>query len=146
MGPLTLPSSGAIYLDANCLIYSVEKIEPYSSLLEPAWASSKSGDARIVSSELALLETLVKPVRERDVLLEKLFRELLLTSGAVQLQPITQAILERSLLIRAHEGLKTPDAIHAATALEANCSLFVTNDPTLGRLLPITLLSSLVGP
>jgi predicted nucleic acid-binding protein len=30
--------------------------------------------------------------------------------------------------LRANHNLKTPDAIHAATALAAGCVLFVTND------------------
>ena len=29
MGPLTLPPTGPIYLDASAFIYSVERIEPY---------------------------------------------------------------------------------------------------------------------
>jgi predicted nucleic acid-binding protein len=39
--------------------------------------------------------------------------------------------------------LKTPDAIHAATALLAGCALFVTNDPAFKRIagLPVGLLS-----
>ena len=32
------------------------------------------------------------------------------------------------LCIRAVTGLKTSDALHAATALSAGCTLFVTND------------------
>ena len=35
MGSLTLPSSGPVYLDASGFIYSVERIQPYSDLLEP---------------------------------------------------------------------------------------------------------------
>ena len=35
MGSLTLPSIGPIYLDANGFIYSVERIEPYRTVLEP---------------------------------------------------------------------------------------------------------------
>jgi hypothetical protein len=35
MGSLILPTSGQIYLDMNIFIYSVEKIEPYFSLLKP---------------------------------------------------------------------------------------------------------------
>lgn len=34
MGTLTLPDTGQIYLDASSIIYSVEKIEPYWSLLQ----------------------------------------------------------------------------------------------------------------
>ena len=33
MGPLALPSAGLVYLDASGLIYSVERVEPYRTLL-----------------------------------------------------------------------------------------------------------------
>ncbi len=35
MGPLEFPLSGLIYLDASGLIYSVERVEPYRTMLEP---------------------------------------------------------------------------------------------------------------
>lgn len=35
MGQLTAPLSGVVYLDADAIIYAVEKIEPYHSLLLP---------------------------------------------------------------------------------------------------------------
>jgi hypothetical protein len=35
MGSLTLPSAGAVYLDTDAIIYSVEKIDPYATLLQP---------------------------------------------------------------------------------------------------------------
>lgn len=62
MEPLTLPSAGPIYLDTNGFIYSVERIEPYRTLLEPMWSHAQAGQFEIVSSELVLLETLVKPL------------------------------------------------------------------------------------
>jgi len=40
MGTLVLPTSGSIYLDANCFIYSVEKIELYNTLLKPMWVAA----------------------------------------------------------------------------------------------------------
>jgi hypothetical protein len=43
MGTLTLPDAGPIYLDANGFIYSVERIEPYRSLLEPMWRQAQAG-------------------------------------------------------------------------------------------------------
>lgn len=76
MGPLTLPTSGPIYLDTNGFIYSVERIEPYRTLLEPLWTQAQLGQFEIISSELVILETLVKPFREGDTLLESLFRSL----------------------------------------------------------------------
>ena len=35
MGSLILPAGGSVYVDANVIIYSVERVEPYSGLLAP---------------------------------------------------------------------------------------------------------------
>ena len=50
MGPLALPLAGLVYIDANCLIYSVERVEPYRTLLEPMWQQAQDGNLTIVSS------------------------------------------------------------------------------------------------
>ena len=86
-----------------------------------------------MSSELAMLETLVKPLKVSDTVLETCFREFLSASQEVQLIPITLAILEHAASLRATTGLKPPDAIHAATALTKGNIPFVTNDPDFKR-------------
>ena len=52
MGQLTLPTSGLIYVDASSLIYSVERIEPYRTLLEPLWEQAQDGNLTVVSSPI----------------------------------------------------------------------------------------------
>ena len=146
MGSLTLPASGPVYLDTNGFIYSVERIEPYGTVLAPMWQAAQAGQFQVVSSELVLLEALVKPLQEGDTVLENLFRALL-NAREVRLLPATAAIWERAAQLRASiPGLKTPDALHGATALAANCTLFLTNDPGFRRLsdLPVTLLSEVI--
>ncbi len=145
MGSLTLPRSGSVYLDANAFIYSVERIEPYFSLLKPMWEAAQASRFEILSSELVILETLVKPLRDEDQVLEKLFRELL-HSREVRLVPVTAALWERAARLRATTGLKTPDALHGATALGAVTDLFITNDPHFLRIpaLPLVVLSELI--
>ncbi len=138
MGSLTLPSSGPIYLDTNGFIYSVERIEPYRTLLEPMWLQAQAAQFEIVSSELVLLETLVKPLREGDTLLENLFRSLLY-SREVRLIPATAAIWEHAARLRASTGLKTPDALHAATSLAVGSTLFVSNDEAFRRVANLSL-------
>ncbi len=128
MGQLTLPESGTIYLDTSPVIYSVEKIVPYVDLMAPVWQSAKSGAIQLVSSQLLLLETLIKPVRDSDSKLESIYRQLLTESKEFQLQPIDLSVLEQAIQLRSEVGLKTPDAIHVATAILAKCDLFVTND------------------
>ena len=127
MGTLTLPVSGLVYVDSNPLIYTVEKHPVYESLLQPRWLAAQARTIEIVSSELALMETLVLPLKNGDIILEQAY-ELTLLGAEMCLLPITQAILRRAAQLRATTKLRTPDALHAATALEAGCALFVSND------------------
>ena len=43
MGTLTLPTSGLVYLDANSVIYTVEKHPLYGPLLQPLWLAAQAG-------------------------------------------------------------------------------------------------------
>lgn len=128
MGILTIPDSGPVYVDANCVIYSIEKIDPFASMLAPLWEAASIGRINILTSELTLLETLVKPFGDANQALEELFVAFLLGSREVRMIPIHTGILLRAARLRADHGLKAPDAIHAATALDSQCLLFVTND------------------
>ncbi len=145
MGPLTLPTHGPVYLDANGFIYSVERVEPYRTLLEPMWQQARAGEFDVASSDITVLETLVKPLREGDEVVEMLLRSMF-DAQEVSLVPATRELWEDAARIRADTGLKTPDALHAATALSAGCALFVTNDTDFRRVegLPIVVLDDLI--
>ena len=146
MGSLTLPTGGSVYIDANAIIYSVERIEPYRELLAPMWQEAGAGRFALASSELVVLETLVKPLREGNARLEMLFRSIF-AAAEMDLIPATLAIWEDAARIRAVTGLKTSDALHAATALSAGCALFITNDTDFRRVegLPIVVLDDLLS-
>jgi predicted nucleic acid-binding protein len=100
----------------------------------------------VVSSELTLLEALVKPMREGKQVLEQRYRRLLTASREVRLQAIERPIIEQALALHATVGLRTPDALHAATALQARCTLLVTNEPIFRRVpgLDIIILDALL--
>jgi predicted nucleic acid-binding protein len=127
MGQLILPSSGIIYVDTPTVIYTVEGNPDYYSLLQPLWLKFQTGELEIISSELILMETLVVPLRNANNALIADYEQLLLSSE-MRLLPISQAILRQAATLRATTNIKTPDAIHAATALSANCTQFITND------------------
>jgi len=145
LGPLTLPSRGSIYLDTTAIIYSVERNEPYCTLLDPVWQQAEAGRLVVVCSELAVSETLVRPMREGNTDLEAVFRSLFAAREMV-LVPATRQLWEDAARLRAETGLKTPDALHAATALRADCSLFITNDTGFRRVqgLPLIVLEDLL--
>jgi len=72
------------------------------------------------------METLVFPLKTKNRPLTQLYEELL--RDDIQLIAIDKTILSAAAEIRAITHLKTPDAIHIATALNIGCSLFLTND------------------
>lgn len=127
MGQLNLPSSATIYLDTQVIIYTVEANPNYYSLLQPLWLKFQTGEIELMTSELTLLETLVFPLRNANTILVRDYEQLLLSSE-IELVPITQSVLRAAANLRANTNLKTPDAIHAATAISEGCTLFLTND------------------
>lgn len=128
MGRLEFPQQTRIALDTSVVIYSVEKVQPYSDLLAPMWQDVKEGKYILFGSELLLLEALVRPLQRSDAVLENAFRQLLTNSRELTLLPISRSVLESAARLRAEYGLKTPDAIHLTTALLAGCDFVVTND------------------
>jgi predicted nucleic acid-binding protein len=147
VGSLTIPSGGLVYLDANAIIYSVEKHPVYWPLLLPLWQAAKGMSIEIVSSDLALMETLIGPLKAGDTTLANTYEQLF-QQAQTRLLPITQPILREAAQLRATTKLKTPDALHAATARQAGCVLFVTNDAGFRAVpsLPLVILDDLRKP
>ena len=145
MGAMRLPYHGSIYLDTSAVIYSVERIEPYLTLLAPVWQQAEAGQFTVVCSELAVAETLVRPIRKGNEDLEADFRAVF-AAPEMQLVPATRHLWEDAARLRAETGLKIPDALHAATALRAGCELFITNDTDFRRVegLPVIVLDDLL--
>ena len=147
MGSLALPDSGVVYADTQVLIYSIERIAPYFELLLPLWEASECGQVVVATSELAVLEVMVAPLRRNDERLIGVYDELL-QGTEIQTIPIAREILREAARLRAETSLRTPDAIHAATALSVGCSAFITNDAAFRVVgtLPVQLLSDLSSP
>ena len=136
---------GNIYFDANCFVYNIDRVAPYNALLREVLMRANQGNCTIITSELTLMEVLVKHFKLGDDLLEEAFRDALQHTNEVSLIPVTIPILERAARIRASISIKTPDAIHAATGLIAGCTAFITNDTDFRRVagLPVALIDEL---
>jgi predicted nucleic acid-binding protein len=127
MGQLALNSSAIVYVDTAILIYTVEANPAYFTALQPLWQQFQAGDIELITSELTLMETLVTPLRKSDSILVSDYEQLL-TASEIKLLPINQSILKTAAYLRATTNLKTPDAIHASTAINNSCTIFLTND------------------
>jgi predicted nucleic acid-binding protein len=145
MGSLTLPASGLVYADTQILIYTIENHPDYAPLLMPLWLAVQAQTFQVISSELVMLETLVVPIRRND---SQLIADYEYLFQFIRLIPIHQQILREAARLRATvKGLRTPDAIHAATSMQLGCSLFLSNDKTLSRIseLPILILEDVIS-
>ncbi|MDA1054082.1 MAG: PIN domain-containing protein [Planctomycetota bacterium] len=128
MGPLALPTTGLAYVDANVVIYTIEKHPQYGPALRPLWGAVDAGQSRVLVSELILLESLVGPYRANDQQLASDYEAFLKLPG-IELIAISAQILREAARLRSQiPRLRPPDAIHAATALSLGATSFLTND------------------
>lgn len=87
------------------------------------------------------------PIRNGDSILIDAYN-LIFASPEMRLLPITHNVLVEAARLRATiHGLRTPDAIHAATALIEGCAMFVTNDVGFRRIpgLPLAILDEILA-
>ena len=117
-----------VALDTSVWIYHFEGSPAYGRAADSLLEAITQGQIGAVASELVLLELLVAPLKKgaQDVADE--IELALLHFPNLQLAPVTRAVLVRAAEIRARYGLRTPDAIMVATAVESGATLAVTND------------------
>jgi predicted nucleic acid-binding protein len=120
-----------VYFDANVFIYLMEGFASLEKELGEIRESILHGETQIFTSELTLCEVLVPAFRDNNASLLTLYRQFIENSGAFELIPNTRDIYVRASLYRAQHSLKTPDAVHIASAVESGCTAFLTNDSAL---------------
>jgi predicted nucleic acid-binding protein len=85
---------------------------------------------RIAYSPLVEMECLVLPMRQQRVELIERFRDFFALNQRLS---ISDAVFSQATELRARHGLKTPDALHLATALHYGCTELWTNDDRLNK-------------
>jgi predicted nucleic acid-binding protein len=116
-----------IYADSGVVMRWVEGTEPVRDPIETRWRQLPSVDRVFVTSRIARLECRCKPLRERHDDLLRLY-DIFFVGKEVDVWEVDAAVVETATELRADVGLKTPDAIHAATALLAGVASFWTTD------------------
>jgi uncharacterized protein len=121
-----------VFLDTNLVIYLIEQ-PPVWGLRAAAriQAIQVAGDTFAVS-ELVRMECRVGPLAQNDVTLLAEYDSFFQGSD-VRVAPITRIACDRAARIRAVHRYRSLDALHLATAIEAGCGLFLTNDQRLSN-------------
>ena len=115
-------------LDTVPFIYFIEEHERYFPVLQPFFESLARGEFQAITSTLTLLEVLVHPYRLGNYALADKYREILLFSENLSMDPLTIEASNMAASIRGKYNVRTPDAIHIATSLCCGAATFITND------------------
>ncbi len=117
-----------LFLDACALIYRFEGAAPFraAAMNLMAQLTAQQASVELAVSRLSVLECRVKPLREGNTVLLKRYEDFF---AAVQIAELSAAVVDAATQLRARYGLKTPDALQAASAFAASThTLFVTAD------------------
>lgn len=117
------------YLDACCLIYLTEGTPDWRAAVESRLKTLPETTG-LVTSRISRLECRSKPLRDREAELLALYDAAFAKTRLIE---VTDAIIERATEIRARHGLRSPDAIHLATAIDVGADVFLTGDGALAR-------------
>jgi predicted nucleic acid-binding protein len=118
-------------LDTNIFIYHFEEDPEYVSFTEDLFEKIESGRLRAVTSVLTLHEIFTGARKAGDARLVTLYRDLLGSFPNLSVMPFDADVAEISSDLCARYGIRTPDAIQAATAIFHNAETFITNDDRL---------------
>lgn len=120
-------------VETSPFIYFVEQHPVYVGRMRDVFRRVDEGNPRIVTSVITLTEILVLPIETGNQAYEQAYREMLLNTETIRLERVSVAIAEQAARLRARYNLRTPDALHIATAITAGCDAFLTNDRALRR-------------
>ncbi|MFO0936936.1 MAG: type II toxin-antitoxin system VapC family toxin [Gemmataceae bacterium] len=121
-----------IYIDANVIIRLIEGDSTTRLPLENHLLPYRGCGRFLMTSRLSRLECLVKPVRFNDDKLISLY-ETFFASAELLLIDVTAEVIEIATKLRANLNLKTPDALHLASAVHFGAKEYLTGDKSLSK-------------
>ncbi|MBK5276778.1 MAG: PIN domain-containing protein [Desulfuromonadales bacterium] len=118
-----------IYLDTCIVIYLVEHHPGHFLKLK----SLLSGITATAISPLVEMEALIHPLRNKDLRLMEAYQSFF---DCCTVLDMPKEVYRQAAIIRAEHPIKTPDALHVATANWHGCLSLWTNDDRLTRVAP----------
>ncbi len=136
-----IPTGSRIAIDTVSFIYFLERHPTYYHSAKNLFERIEKGKIEAVASTLVLTELLVPAFRADDLSRAQDVLRLLTHFPHLTLIEVTASIAFEASRIRATSSLRTPDALHLATALMQKVDWFVTNDKAFTRLpnLPVNI-------
>ena len=116
-----------IYLDSCIVIYLIEQKSAFSEQTTQAFEQAAQQVAQFYVTDLTRLECRTYPIKQQNFNSLENY-DAFFNTAVQQIQPISSLVFDQATQLRAQHGLKTPDALHLAAAICAQCHEFWTND------------------
>lgn len=123
------------FFDASALIYLIEGVEPFAKRVrdELAKAEARYPGLGAGVSRLSWLECRVGPMKSNKMEALGAFDAFFARPDLVWVE-LSREVVELAAAIRARHGLRTPDALQAASCLQLGAKhLFLTGDASFQR-------------
>ena len=129
-----------IYADSNIIIRLIEGDALARLSLEGRLNALRGTGRFLLTSQLSRLECRTKPLRTADNQLLALY-DFFFASLEVTVLPLSVSVVDKATALRAELQIKTPDALHLASAILWGATAFLTGDKELQKCkeLPIEL-------
>ena len=135
-----LDGIGLLYVETAPFIYFVEQHPTYIERMRAIFRHVDPERTQVITCAITLTEVLTMPIKLMQQRYQQEYREMLLNTEAITVRSVDATIAEQAAQFRAKYSLRTPDALHIATAISAQCQAFLTNDLGLKRVTEVTIL------
>ncbi len=117
-----------VYLDSNTFIYFLDRNPVYFPLVAPILEAIDDGRITGVTGDAAVAEVMVRPYQASDPVLIAGIKSFFGSAGFLSVRPHDADAFDLAAQLRARHGMKFIDALHVATAINAECRYLITND------------------
>ncbi len=121
-----------IYLDANVIIRLVEGVAEVRAPLLARLSACLGVERSLATSRLSRLECRSKPLRDAATAVVEKY-DVFFAGRELVVIELSSEVVERATELRAQFNLKTPDALHYASAVMSGAKTFLTGDESFAR-------------
>lgn len=127
-------------LDSMEFIYFLEDNPQFGALSEVIFELAERNKITVISSILVLIEVLTGYHRANDKTSEQEFKQMMKEFPNIEVYDLDNNLINKVVNLRTKYNIKTPDAIHIATAIENKAEAFITNDKLLSKIKEIKII------
>lgn len=131
-----IKSHQIIAVDTCCFIYLIEssKYPIFAPIVQELFEQIRDGRVKAITSPITITEIMSLP---RKLGFEKIaydYKLLITNFPNLSIPEIDITVADKAAFLRSTYGMKTPDALQLATAIENNATAFITFDKDFKRM------------